>query len=225
MQGDFALRLLLNYRLSFKKLVGQPYFFTNAELERAVGTTLYAMGFGFACSLNDYTVSNNFGSTWVSSSAGGVSFYGSTVTSYSAPDKSLAKKMFQYFKKLSNKTDNFSLGAWLYMAEQSYFFAFPIFTRKNQILKYNLIGDPSMPVYGYTDPWLSPRKNEMEQESIGELSESVVKQAMIYDVSGRLLKVVVENLSQETQSLPHGVYVIQTIYENDDVKTSKFVKL
>ena len=205
--------------------LGKPFSFSSTNIASIHDTTLWAMGFGFACSLNDYTVSNNFGSTWVSSSAGGVSFYGSTKESFRASNQCLSKKIFKYYKKLSNKTDNFSLGAWLHMAEQSYYQAFPTFIRKNQILKYNLVGDPSMPVYGYTDPWLSPRKDEVEQESIGELSESVVNRTMIYDVSGRLLKVVVENLSQETQSLPHGVYVIQTIYENDDVKTSKFVKL
>ena len=207
------------------QMLGGPYKLNTQIVDTIPDTTLWAIGFGFACSLNDYTVSNNFGKTWVSSSGGGVSFYGATVVSYRSPNNRLAKKIFQYYKKLSNKTDNFSLGAWLYMAEQSYFRARPKTIRGEQIAKYNLIGDPSMPVYGYTDPWLSPRKNEVEQESIGELSESVVNRTMIYDVSGRLLKVVVENLSQETQSLPHGVYVIQTIYENDDVKTSKFVKL
>ena len=45
------------------------------------------------------------------------------------------------------------------------------------------------------------------------------------DPTGRTLKIVDDKQQQEIQSLPHGVYVIQTIYENDDVKTSKFVKL
>ena len=207
------------------QMLGDPFLFSSTDIASIHDTTLWAMGFGFACSLNDYTVSNNFGSTWVSSSAGGVSFYGSTKNSYRASNQCLSKKIFKYYKKLSNKTDNFSLGVWLHMAEQSYYHAFPTFIRENQILKYNLVGDPSMPVYGPSNPWLSPRKEEMKQEFVGEFPCKEVKRIMIYDVSGRTLKIVDDKQQQEIQHLPNGVYFLQTIYENDDVKTSKFIKL
>lgn len=108
----------------------------------------FPMGFGFSCYLNTYLTNNNFAAKWITESTGGVSFYGATIKSSMSANKSLSKKIFKTFKKMQTDLDNFPLALWLRTAEGKYYNALKNATRYQQTHKYNLMGDPTLYVFG-----------------------------------------------------------------------------
>ena len=111
-------------------------------------TTFFPFGFGFSCLLNTYEIDNNFGSRWVAENTGGVTFYGSTTISYDVSNRYLGKHIWETFKSLVNWTDNFSIAQWLLIGETKYLCALTNNSRRHQVLRYNLIGDPTLYIWG-----------------------------------------------------------------------------
>ena len=190
----------------------------------------YSMGFGFACDLNSYTTNSNFGARWVVGNSGGVSFYGATCVSYHYPNNVLAKRIFKELKKLTNKTDNFSLSVWLRISEQKSYRALMGPVRNRQVRKYNLIGDPTLAVYGMDiggnyAPFHMPPKDKETIEQSESFDRSQIHSVEVYDVSGK--KIASSNDGQRLpieDSLFSGVYIIKVTYANGTISTNKLIK-
>ncbi len=179
----------------------------------------FPMGFGFACTLNTYETNENFGASWISKQSGGVSFYGSTTISYSASNYYLCRRIFIILKQFTYRMGNFPVSVWIQTAETKYKNALCTQTRKRQTLRYSLVGDPTLYVYGRKEdgavvPFHSPRKEPLEE------TENVVvkEEILVFDVMGRLLY---QGKEKSELYLPKGLYIVQHI---TDANTSSEIK-
>lgn len=212
-------------------LIGEPYWIDNDWINTQL-TLLppFSMGFGFACKLNSYLVDDNFGARWVAGRKGGVSFYGATINSYLSPNLYLSKRIFRELKKMTNKVDNFPISMWLRISEDKYYNALMGPVRKRQIRKYNLIGDPTLAVYGMYEgggyaPFHMPPKDKDAIESSESSNIGQIYLVEVYDVSGK--KIVSLNSEQGLpieESLSPGVYVIKTTYIDGTININKLMK-
>lgn len=213
--------------------IAKPYqIFTTAggynNLYHIANQAPYPMGFGFACYLNTYTTDNNFGARWVAKpDAGGVTFYGSTITTFNYPDRYLSKKIFTHLRKLTNKMTNFPISLWLRTGENKYYNALKVVWRRRQVKKYNLIGDPTLAVYGMNNsgtyaPFHTPGKEIIASEATE--SELSVNKMEIYDISGKKLAGIDGSVNIESLPLQSGIYVVKTIFSDGTFNTNKIIK-
>lgn len=204
--------------------IGSPYKLYSWNISTIRNSSPTPMGFGFACHLNSYSTNNNFGAEWVSSgSGGGAAFYGATTVSYCTSNGYLAMRMFEVLKEITAQVDNFPLSLWLRLSELTYSVGDNIPMRKKQVNKYNLMGDPTLAVYGMDTygtyaPYHMPKK-----EVVDAPSDSKIRSIEIYDISGK--KMTVSN-RHDISSLPlsAGVYVIKTLYNDGTFSTNKIIK-
>ena len=186
------------------------------------------MGFGFACSLNTYNTDYSFGARWVAESSGGVTFYGATTPSLRCSNNYLAKRMFKYLRRMTDCTYNFPISVWLRLSEDNYYWAFPTILRDIQIEKYNLMGDPTLYVYGMDAygtiaPFHMPIQNEHNtQEELPESSS--IHSVEVYDIKGQLIAKVNNTQSVDMLPIKNGVYIIKTIYKDGTTNTNKIIK-
>jgi len=213
--------------------IARPYeIFTTASgynnLYQLANQAPHPMGFGFACHLNSYTTDNNFGARWVAKpDAGGVTFYGSTITSSMYPDRYLSKKVFTQLRKITNKMSNFPISLWLRVGEDKYYNALKVVWRRRQVKKYNLIGDPTLAVYGMNysgtyEPFHTPERETIANEATG--NELSVAKKEIYDISGKKITSIDGSVGIETLPLQPGVYVVKTIFMDGSFETNKIIK-
>lgn len=213
--------------------IARPYeIFTTASgynnLYHIANQAPHPMGFGFACHLNSYTTDNNFGARWVAKpDAGGVTFYGSTITSFMYPDRYLSKKVFTQLRKITNKMSNFPISLWLRVGEDKYYNALKVVWRRRQVKKYNLIGDPTLAVYGMDysgtyEPFHTPERETIANEATG--NELSVAKKEIYDISGKKITGIDGSVGIETLPLQPGVYVVKTIFMDGSFETNKIIK-
>lgn len=206
--------------------IGQPYSLSYNDLP--ICSSPYPIGFGFACSMNSYTTNSSFAARWVTGPYGGVAFLGSTITTFLSPDNSFAKRIFKELKKLTNKTSNFPLSTWLRISEKKYYSALMGPVRGRQVRKYNLIGDPTIAVYGMDylggyAPFHMPPQNRDNQESISTISQ--ISLIEIYDIWGKKITSSSGEDGQLTEgSLSSGVYVVKTIHTDGLITTYKLIK-
>lgn len=205
--------------------IGKPYELMPGNIWMLENSSPTPMGFGFSCSLNTYNTDNNFGAKWVANETGGVTFYGATTPSYQSSDHYFARKIFKYLRKITNSIDNFPISVWLRMAETSYYWSLPNWYREIQIEKYNLIGDPTLAVYGMDAAGsYAPFHIKKKDNTNGLMSDSIIKSVEIYDIKGHQVAVGKDSQSTRTISLPSGVYVVRTIYRDGSISTNKIIK-
>ena len=195
---------------------------TNSILSLQNISSPFPMGFGFACTLNTYEIINSFGASWVSEQSGGVSFYGSTTISYSASNYYLCRRMFITLKQLTSRLGNFPVSVWIQTAETKYKNALCTETRKRQALRYSLIGDPTLYVYGCKEdgavaPFHSPRREVLE-----ETESLAAEEILVFDVMGRLL--YQGDKSDSDLSLPSGLYIVQHITDTNTSSEIKYIQ-
>ncbi len=181
----------------------------------------FPMGFGFACTLNTYETNENFGASWVSKQSGGVSFYGATTISYSASNYYLCRRMFITLKQLTSRMGNFPISVWIQTAETKYKNALCTPTRKKQALRYTLIGDPTLYVYGRKDngfiaPFHSPRKDLFE-----ETESLAAEEILVFDVMGRLLY---QGKSKTDFQFSSGLYILHHITDTNIYSEVKYIQ-
>ncbi len=204
--------------------IGEPYDLRTNYISSIYNTSPTPMGFGFACRLNSYSTNDNFGAQWVSSGGGGgAAFYGATTISYRTSNNYLALRMFEVLKEITAQIGNFPLSLWLRLSESTYFVEDDLFERSMQVKKYNLIGDPTLAVYGMNtygtyEPFHMPKKETVDTPVGSEISS-----IEIYDISGE--KLTVSNM-RDISSLPlsAGVYVVKTLYNDGTFSTNKIIK-
>jgi hypothetical protein len=101
--------------------------------------TIFPFGYGFACRTNNYSITETFGEAWIRVERGGVSYIGSSHTTWYRDDKVLEKKVFG-----DAFLDEPQLSPMFNVAMQRYWnWAFGS-RREKYIEQYNLMGDPSL---------------------------------------------------------------------------------
>lgn len=194
---------------------------TNSILSLQNISSPFPMGFGFACTLNTYGINESFGASWLSEQCGGVSFYGATTVSRTTSNYYLCRRLFITLKQLTHRMKNFPISVWIQTAETKYKNALCTEDRKNQALKYSLIGDPTLYLYGREDngviaPFQSPRKNYYE-ETDGISTEKI----LVFDVMGRLLY---QGKSGTDLPLSSGLYILQHITDTNTSSEIKYIQ-
>ena len=208
--------------------ISEPYNITTTNIGFLSCNYPYAMGFGFACHLNSYTTDNNFGARWVATpNIGGVTFYGSTITTFDYPDRYLSKKIFKQLRKITNKIANFPISLWLRIGEDKYYNALKVVWRRRQVKKYNLIGDPTLAVYGMDNngtyaPFHAPERGNFETNV--ENNSAQISKIEIYDINGRIITSSDCPINIETIPMQPGVYVVRTIFADNTFETNKIIK-
>ena len=208
--------------------IASPYEFLPNNIPSFNNYSPTPMGFGFACNLNTYNTNYSFGARWVAESSGGVTFYGATTPSLRCSNNYLAKRMFKYLRRMTDCTYNFPISVWLRLSEDNYYWAFPTILRDIQIEKYNLMGDPTLYVYGMDAygtiaPFHMPIQNEHNtQEELPESSS--IHSVEVYDIKGQLIAKVNNTQSVDMLPIKDGVYIIKTIYKDGTTNTNKIIK-
>ena len=218
------------YAGSYSSGIASPYWLGSWDVPSFGNGSPTPMGFGFACSLNTYNTDYNFGARWVASDGGGgAAFYSATTPSYRSSNNYLAKRMFKMLRKMTNKLDNFPLSVWLKLGELNYYWSFPTWMRGIQIDKYNLIGDPTLAVYGMDmggsyAPFHMPRQQNKDVINTDISDDSSIISIEIYDISGKRITSIKDLLQMNNLPLQSGVYVIKTTYNDGTFNTNKIIR-
>lgn len=202
----------------------QPYLmYSLSHIPYLTNSTPEPIGIGLACSLNTYLFNSNFGAKWISSYGGGVEFYSATTPSYRASNHALAKTIFSRFKTLTERINNFPISLWLKLGEWDYLYACQTIPRYNQIYKYNLIGDPTLYVYGMDGniPSYYPiNARQLPNKAI----DNDINRVEIYDSSGNLINILDSEANVQQQINRAGVFFIKVISSNGNINIYKILK-
>lgn len=199
-----------------------PYIYPYNTIVDLNNSSPYPMGFGFACSLNSYATMDNFGARWCAEKFGGSTFYGATTESFTTSNNYLSKRMFAKMTNITNKIENFPLSLLIHCSEMNYLFALPTLTRLNQIIKYNLIGDPTIYVYGMGSygipaPYHMPKSTCFTHDNNSTMR---VKQE-IYSVNGILMYTLTPGENISDLPLANGMYIIRSLFDDETSETQK----
>ena len=112
---------------------------------RSLTNTVFPFVYSFACVTGSYHLAECFGETWIRTTNGGTSFYGSSVNSYWDEDDILERKLFKsmFEDNLTKVTPMFDMGKYLTVLHFAQTPA-PGNTMLRYIEMYNLMGDPSL---------------------------------------------------------------------------------
>ena len=243
-------------------LLGAPYVLTYSDISDSVLSNrilnneylrIQPFGFAMACLTNDYSYNNNFARGFTSASMnGGVTFFGSTVSTYPLPDRI---SFLSIFGKLRTKT-NYHIADLTSWGMGSYYSGLKICARRRQVEKYNLIGDPSLRIYGvsitdgnvgsYTPPYkYNTPKQEVADTYGGEatakmitISPTIAKDIItvsatsdirirsitIKDLMGRDIKYVETGVNNVNISdIQNGIYFVTILYDNNQMYIEKVI--
>lgn len=192
-----------------------PYY----EISALENEYPFPLGFGFAGYLNSYDTNNSFGAQWVNQVQGGCSFYGSTSYSW-LPDRNFARIVARAMKKTIKREGNPMLHDILFLAECWYKAAMEGVERNRIVNAYNLIGDPTIHVFGMSAtgeaaPFHMPAINDT-----AEGTTSAISRTDLYTLDGRLVR---SNIipGAPLGGLPSGVYVQKQVFEDGTVISTK----
>jgi hypothetical protein len=121
---------------------------------RALTNTVFPFVYSFACITGDYAYSECFGETWLRTTTGGTSFYGSSVNSYWDEDDVLEKVLIKsmFVDGITKVTPMFDK-AKIYFVNH-YGSITPMVLRYLEM--YNLMGDPSLETVRHIPPDITP---------------------------------------------------------------------
>ncbi len=138
---------------------------------RSLTNSIYPFVYSFACITGSYHIAECFGETWIRTTNGGSSFYGSSVNSYWDEDdileKNLIKAMFvDDLTKVTPMMDK----AKVYLVNH-YGSLTP--TMKRYLEMYNLMGDPSLPTKRQILPDTTPPDIVTNLAAVNPTSNSI----------------------------------------------------
>lgn len=219
--------------------VGPPYWLSNSNISSPTNPLLInnhlpyqPFGFGFACLLNDYSVQGNFGEGFTTSSMnGGVTFFASTVIAYVDQNYYSIPRIFDYFKDKKN----YNIAQITAGGMTKYYNALKVIARKRQVQKYNLLGDPSLLIYGVSQSTGNPgsflppkRDNYVELPSsinvfptlakdfikVDATPDNNIASIVLYSLNGQIAKTfnVFDNLN--IQDVANGQYILLIVSNN-----------
>ena len=119
----------------------------------ALTNTWYPFVYSFACLTGSFSTGECFGETWLRTTHGAASFYGSSVTSYWDEDDILERKIIyaMFEDEITRVTPMFDMGK-IYLVNYYGGGIGPGTTTLRYVEMYNLMGDPSMPVIEMAPP-------------------------------------------------------------------------
>lgn len=177
--------------------------------------------FSMACNTNGYLSNRNFGRKWTMSVGGGCANYGSTTKTEEEPDDGLSRKLFQSYSK------DATLGQNIIKGMMKYYNCCTNKTKRKQIKRYNLFGDPSLNLKGFGNNSFLPENNfengEFSEDNQIKIAYVFVSSTLyiknktgekinlsIYDALGRLVFTNYYNTSQtiDCSFLENGNYFI-----------------
>ncbi|MDR1544742.1 MAG: C25 family cysteine peptidase [Prevotellaceae bacterium] len=189
-------------------------------------------GFGFACLLNDYSYHNHtFGEGWTTySKNGGVSFLGATTNSYVEPDRYFSRRVLKHFKE----SHNYQIGQVVAWGQSNYYNACKTKTRRREVAKYNLLGDPSLMIYGTSQNGAYGHFAPSRHDNYVEVSSNInvfptlasdfvrveatpdnsISSVVLYGLNGQIIKTfnVFDNLN--VQDIENGQYILLVVSNN-----------
>ncbi len=118
---------------------------SQSQVNGLTNTTIYPFVYSFSCVTGSYHLAECFGETWIRTTNGGVTFYGSSVNSYWDEDDILEKRVFKsmFDESLTKVTPMFDMGKYLLVQH----FGGTV-TAGSTMLRYmemyNCMGDPSI---------------------------------------------------------------------------------
>ena len=123
--------------------------FTQSNVN-ALTNTVYPFVYSFACITGDYSYSECFGETWLRTSTGASSFYGSSVNSYWDEDDILERNLFKamFVDDITKVTPMFDKGK-IYFVN---YYGSVTSTVLRYLEMYNLMGDPSLETVRHIPP-------------------------------------------------------------------------
>ncbi len=127
---------------------------TQAQVRALTNTVMYPFVYSFACITGSYQIAESFGETWIRTTNGGSTFYGSSVNSYWDEDDILEKRLIDamFLEDLTRVTPMFDKAK--FDLATHYGGVTPTVLRYMEM--YNLMGDPSMPVERQIPPDTTP---------------------------------------------------------------------
>jgi len=125
-----------------------------AQVRALTNTVIYPFVYSFACITGSYHIAECFGETWIRTTNGGSTFYGSSVNSYWDEDDILERRLIRamFEDDLTRVTPMFDKAKFDLAAY--YGGVTPTVLRYMEM--YNLMGDPSMPVERQIPPDTTP---------------------------------------------------------------------
>jgi len=121
---------------------------------QSLTNSVYPFVYSFACVTGSYHIAECFGETWLRTSNGGSTFYGSSVNSYWDEDDILERRLFKamFDDEITRVTPMFDM-AKIYLANH---YGSITSTILRYFEMYNLMGDPSMPTVRQIPPDTTP---------------------------------------------------------------------
>ncbi len=206
--------------------IGKPYSDAQKDFFEIRTSAPFPMGFGFACELGSYRLDNNsFAMRWVSNEYGGVTFYGSSTTTKDCPDRYLSRHIFDTYKKIRKNYSNYPISIWLRNAERSYYKSLKTSTRREQIQKYNLFGDPTLYMRGRNTHCLSSvlcKRGKME-----DMQTIKIIQSQVIDIMGHTILIKqgdIDTRSLESYFSTTNVLLIKKQAIDGTIQVQKMIK-
>ncbi len=127
---------------------------SQTQVRSLINTGMYPFVYSFACVTGSYHISECFGETWIRTTNGGSTFYGSSVNSYWDEDDILERRLIDamFYDDLTRVTPMMDKAKFDLAAH--YGGVTPTVLRYLEM--YNLMGDPSMPTVRQIPPDTTP---------------------------------------------------------------------
>ena len=127
---------------------------SQSQVRSLTNTVMYPFVYSFACVTGSYQIAESFGETWIRTTNGGSTFYGSSVNSYWDEDDILERRLIDamFIHDLTRITPMFDKAK--FDLATHYGSVTPTVLRYMEM--YNLMGDPSMPVERQIPPDTTP---------------------------------------------------------------------
>lgn len=198
-----------------------PYkFFAFSWLDNI--TSPYCIGIGLACELNSYYYETNVGTNLLTNHHPAcVNYYSATTLSNRTANNVLGKRIFSQLNTLYDQLDNFPTSVWFKLAEWEYYYACKSNVRNWEVLKYNLMGDPTLLVGALKAEQKQKISAPYSQERVGE---SEVIRYEIFDSIGNLIDSGSGNADLFFGKIKTiGVYIVREIRQDGTINTYKIL--
>ncbi len=142
---------------------------SQAQVRSLTNTVMYPFVYSFACITGSYHIAECFGETWIRTTNGGSTFYGSSVNSYWDEDDILEKRLIDamFLEDLTRVTPMFDKAKF----DLATHYGGVTATVLRYMEMYNLMGDPSMPVERQIPPDTTP-PNAITDLAIGDATSN-----------------------------------------------------
>ena len=142
---------------------------SQSQVRSLTNTVMYPFVYSFACVTGSYQIAESFGETWIRTTNGGSTFYGSSVNSYWDEDDIVERRLIDamFLEDLTRVTPMFDKAKF----DLATHYGGVTATVLRYMEMYNLMGDPSMPVVRQIPPDTTP-PDAITDLSVGEATSN-----------------------------------------------------